>query len=112
MRGSRLGEARLDRIIAEGQIGTVSSEKTEDTRPMTVLEKAVQSLAEAIETLESRLDARLDDASANEETVTAARRQAAVARKQTDTASQGVAGAISDLKAILAEDDRKKGNEA
>ncbi|GJL92694.1 hypothetical protein [Hyphococcus sp.] len=75
---------------------------------MTVLEKAVRNLAEAIETLESRLDARLDDASASEEAVAAARRQAQAARKQTDNASRGVAAAISDLKAILADDDQKK----
>ncbi|MFC2950858.1 hypothetical protein ACFOOP_02905 [Marinicaulis aureus] len=75
---------------------------------MTVLEKAVQSLAEAIEALESRLDSRLDEAAANDEAVEAARRQAMAARKQTDSASKGVAAAITDLKLILAEDDRKK----
>mgnify|MGYP000622109810 CR=1 FL=1 len=75
---------------------------------MTVLEKAVQSLAEAIEALESRLDSRLDDAAANDEAVEAARRQAMAARKQTDSASKGVAAAIADLKLILTEDDGKK----
>ena len=75
---------------------------------MTVLEKAVQSLAEAIETLESRLDARLEDGAANGEAITAARRQAGAARKQTENAAKGVAAAISDLKTILAEDDRKR----
>ncbi len=75
---------------------------------MTVLEKAVRNLAQAIETLESRLDARLDDESATEETVAAARRQALAASKQMDSASRGVAAAINDLKAILAEDDLKK----
>ena len=75
---------------------------------MTVLEKAVRNLAQAIETLESRLDARLDDESATEETVAAARRQAQAASKQMDNASRGVAAAINDLKAILAEDDLKK----
>jgi hypothetical protein len=75
---------------------------------MTVLEKAVRSLAEAIETLESRLDARLDDAAASEDMIASARRQALAARKQTDNASCGVSAAISDLKAILADDDQKK----
>ncbi len=75
---------------------------------MTVLEKAVRSLAEAIEALESRLDSQLDDAAANDEAVEAARRQAMAARKQTDSASKGVAAAITDLKLILTEDDRKK----
>lgn len=75
---------------------------------MTVLEKAVQSLAEAIEALESRLDARLEDDTANGEAMTAARRQVLAARKQTDNAAQGVAAAISDLKSILAEDDGKQ----
>ena len=75
---------------------------------MTVLEKAVQSLAEAIEALESRLDARLETANGSDEAVAAAKRQAMAARKQTDNAAQGVAAAISDIKAILAEDDRKR----
>jgi len=75
---------------------------------MTVLEKAVRHLAEAIETLESRLDARLDDASAIEDAIASARRQALAARKQTENASRGVSAAISDLKAILADDDQKK----
>ncbi len=75
---------------------------------MTVLEKAVRSLAEAIETLESRLDSTLEGAALNEEAIAAARRQALAARKQTDNASRGVAAAISDLKAILADDDQKK----
>lgn len=75
---------------------------------MTVLEKAVQSLAEAIEALESRLDSQLDEAAANDEAIEAARRQAVAARNQTESASKGVAAAIADLKLILAEDDRKK----
>ncbi|PQA88616.1 hypothetical protein [Hyphococcus luteus] len=77
---------------------------------MTVLEKAVQNLAEAIEALESRLDVKLDEAALTEESMTAARRQALAARKQTDNAARGVAAAISDLKAILAEDEKKGGD--
>ncbi len=76
---------------------------------MTVLEKAVQSLAEAIEALESRLDARLEDEAITEEAMAAARRQALAARKATETAAHGVAAAISDLKAILAEDAKNGG---
>lgn len=79
---------------------------------MTVLEKSVLNLANALEALESKLEARLDDLSASDETIAAAKRQALAARKQTDHASRGVAAAISDLKAILAEDDEKKGGEA
>jgi len=79
---------------------------------MTVLEKAVRNLADALESLESRLDARLDDASAGDEALTAARKQAAAARKQTDNAARGVAAAISDLKTILDSDENGKGGAA
>lgn len=77
---------------------------------MTVLEKAVRNLADALEALETKLDGRLDDLSASEDLISAARRQAITARKQTENASRGVSAAISDLKAILAEDDSKKGS--
>ncbi|MAW79232.1 MAG: hypothetical protein CMI63_03260 [Parvularcula sp.] len=108
MRGSRLARPWLDRIGAEGHIGALGGEKNWKILTMTMLEKAVQNLAEAIEALETRLDLRLEAADGSNETAAAARRQAAAARKQAGHAAQGVAAAISDLKAILAEDDRKR----
>jgi len=74
---------------------------------MTLLEKSVRNLAEALETLESKLDDRLDDLSAGSDTIAAAKRQALAARKQTDNASRGIAAAISDLKSILSDDEDK-----
>ncbi|WP_411816491.1 hypothetical protein [Hyphococcus sp. DH-69] len=76
---------------------------------MTVLEKAVRNLADALEALESKLDGRLDDLAANDETISAAKRQASAAREQTENASREIGAAISDLKAILEADEAKKG---
>lgn len=77
---------------------------------MTLLEKSVRNLADALEALESKLEDRLDDLSASSDTIAAAKRQALAARKQTDHASRGIAAAISDLKTILADDeDGKRG---
>ncbi|WDI32406.1 hypothetical protein PUV54_04260 [Hyphococcus flavus] len=79
---------------------------------MTLLEKSVRNLAEALETLESKLDDKLEDLSASQDAIDAAKRQAVAARKQTDHASRGVAAAISDIKAMLADDeDRKRGSD-
>ncbi|WP_411819476.1 hypothetical protein ABFZ85_11640 [Hyphococcus formosus] len=76
---------------------------------MTVLEKAVRNLADALEALESKLDGRLDDLTANDETISAAKRQASAAREQTENASREIGAAISDLKGILEADEAKKG---
>lgn len=72
---------------------------------MTLLEKSVRNLADALEALETKLDERLDDLAASSDAIVAAKRQASTARKATDHASRGVAAAISDLKAILADDE-------
>ena len=74
---------------------------------MTLLEKSVRNLADALEALETKLDERLDDLAASGDAVAAAKRQATAARQATTHASRGVAAAISDLKAILAEDEDK-----
>jgi hypothetical protein len=68
---------------------------------MTVLEKAVGNLAAALETLESKLEDRLDLHGADREAVEAAQRQAQTARKHTAEANQGLSAAISDIKALL-----------
>ncbi|WP_425410152.1 hypothetical protein [Hyphococcus sp.] len=72
---------------------------------MTLLEKSVRNLADALEALETKLDARLGDLDASSDSIASAKRQAQTARKATDHASQGVAAAITDIKSILAEDD-------
>lgn len=72
---------------------------------MTVLEKAVTNLAEALEALETRLDERLDAETAGREALTALRGQAAAAARHTKEASQGIAAAVSDVTALLARDD-------
>ncbi|MEX6632435.1 hypothetical protein [Hyphococcus lacteus] len=76
---------------------------------MTVLEKAVRNLADALEALESKLDGRLDDLAANDDVISAAKRQASAARYQTENASREVAAAISDIKSLLDTDEAKKG---
>jgi len=71
---------------------------------MTVLEKAVDNLAQALETLETRLEGLLDDQSARHDAAAAARAQAQAARKHTAEAGQGVTAAIADIKSLLDND--------
>ena len=68
---------------------------------MSVVEKAVVDLANALDKLESKLEHRLDDHTARQEEIDAARRQATTARARTEEASQGVGAAIADIKALL-----------
>lgn len=72
---------------------------------MTVLEDAVANLADALEVLEGKLEAkRFHDASGDDD-LDAARRQARTARGHTNEASRALAKSIDDLRAILAQDD-------
>lgn len=68
---------------------------------MTVLEKAVIDLANALDNLETKIEGKFDDQSASGDAVDAARRQARAAREHAENASKGVGAAISDLKALL-----------
>lgn len=70
---------------------------------MSILEKSVVNLANALDNLEARLNGRLDDHSAAGESMDAARRQARAARLHAEEASNGLAGAIADLKALIGE---------
>jgi len=72
---------------------------------MTVLEKAVLNLAEALETLETKLETRLDDQSADGETIDAARNRARAARGHAANVSRELSGAIGDLKSLLGDYD-------
>lgn len=71
---------------------------------MTVLEKAVGDLAQALETLESKLEDLLDDNNADQDAIAAARLQAHAARRHTAEAGQGVSAAIADVKSLLDHD--------
>ena len=68
---------------------------------MTVLEKAVLNLAGALETLETKLESRLNDHSADGESFDAARARARAARDQAQNVSKELSGAIDDLKSLL-----------
>ena len=68
---------------------------------MTVVEKAVLDLANALDNLEAKLETRLDEGVASTEQIDAAKRHAHAARAHTETASSGLGAAISDLKALL-----------
>ncbi|MHA7872052.1 MAG: hypothetical protein ACX939_06870 [Hyphococcus sp.] len=76
---------------------------------MTVLEKAVLDLAKALETLEQKVETRLDDTSADGEALASAKSRARAARNHATGASRTLAGAIDDLKALLQEDTNGKG---
>lgn len=71
---------------------------------MSALETAVQRLAGALDALEARLDERLSDLTAHGEFSDAAGRQARAARRHAGEASEILAEAIDDLKALLKDD--------
>jgi len=68
---------------------------------MPLLENAVSHLAEALDRLETSLDARLDGQMADRDAIAAAQRCARTARAHTLEAGAGLGAAISDLKALL-----------
>lgn len=68
---------------------------------MSVLEKAIVDLANALDALEGKVVDRLENETAHTEDIAAARRQARSARAQTELAAKGVGAAIADLKALL-----------
>lgn len=69
---------------------------------MSALEKAVHSLADALDDLETRLADRLRDLHAGEEALGSAHRHAVEARALTNKASKDLDRSIADLKQILA----------
>lgn len=72
---------------------------------MTILESAVQNLADALDALETKLDEQMAESAGYKDFVDAARRQARVARAHTGEASRELGRAIDDIKAILSEGD-------
>ena len=67
----------------------------------TILENSVQTLAAALDRLETSLDDRLTNADADHEAVDAARRQAGAAKRHLTDASAGVSASIKELRAVL-----------
>ena len=76
---------------------------------MSVLEKAVANLADALDHLERRLDDRFDNDANAADDMAAARRQAHAAKAHTEEASRGVGAAIEDVKSLLAKYENSKG---
>jgi len=74
---------------------------------MTILEKSVIDLADALEVLESKLESQLSDAAAKSDLIDAARQQAKTAQGHTASAGRDLSGAIGDIKALL-DDDKPK----
>ncbi len=68
---------------------------------MSVIEKAVIDLANALDNLEAKIDGKFDDRTASGDEIVAARRQAQAARTHADRAAKGVGAAISDIKTLL-----------
>lgn len=68
---------------------------------MSALEDAVETLANALDALEAKLDERLGDLAHYADAVDAARRQARTARTHAGEAAEGLAEAISELKALI-----------
>lgn len=68
---------------------------------MSTLEKSVKRLAGALDALETQLDDRLTDFSANGEAVAEARLRARTAKTQAAAAAEDLADAVRDLKALL-----------
>ncbi len=70
---------------------------------MTVLEKAVLDLANALDQLEAQIEGKFDEKATSTEEIDAARRQAREAREHAENAAAGVGAAISDLKNLLSD---------
>jgi|GEM_PF-4163182 len=68
---------------------------------MSALESSVQTLADALDKLESTLEERIADAAADADAVDAARRQASAAKSHIGDASEGLAASMDELRALL-----------
>ncbi|MEX0644930.1 MAG: hypothetical protein WD076_06450 [Parvularculaceae bacterium] len=76
---------------------------------MSAIEEAVKSLNGAIDALEAKIADRLADFSHQSDAIDAARRQARAARVHTGAASEQLADAITDLKALVDDGDEDEG---
>lgn len=70
---------------------------------MPSLEHSVAQLASSLDALEARLRDRLHDLAAADDASRAARREAAAAGEKAREAADEIAGAVRDLKALIAE---------
>ncbi len=68
---------------------------------MSAIEEAVKTLNGAVDALEAKLAERLADFTHQSDSIEAARRQARAARVHAGAASEQLADAIGDLKALL-----------
>ena len=68
---------------------------------MSALENYVQTLADALDKLEARVEDSIATAGAQSEAVDAARRQARTAKAQINAASDGLSASIKELRAML-----------
>ena len=68
---------------------------------MADLETAARALAEALDSLEARLDQRLHDLADAEDVTAAVRRQSSVAHRFAAVAAGDLAAAVDDLRALL-----------
>jgi hypothetical protein len=75
---------------------------------MSAIEEAVKTLNVAIDALEAKLAERLADFTHQDDTVDAARRQARAARVHAGAASEQLADAIADLKALIDDGDARE----
>jgi len=70
---------------------------------MSALENAVQTLAQALDSLESKLEDKMSDLVAKDDSIESAARQAATARAFVNTASEDITASIREINALLGE---------
>lgn len=73
---------------------------------MSMLERAVADLADALDSLETKISAKLDDAGDNE--TAAMRRHIRSARGRADAASKELGAIITEMKVMIGDKDAKE----
>ncbi|MBT8471747.1 MAG: hypothetical protein HKN14_01600 [Marinicaulis sp.] len=76
---------------------------------MSVLEKAILNLAEALDDLEGRIEGGADKSAAKTDQLMAAHKQARVAREHTEEAARDLSISIKELHRLLETDDDPAG---
>ncbi|MEM8770464.1 MAG: hypothetical protein AAGD92_02335 [Pseudomonadota bacterium] len=71
---------------------------------MSILEKAVADLADALDALEDRISDRMDDQPAGAEAALGAARHARIAREKADAASRELSAVMRDLRDMIGPD--------
>ncbi len=70
---------------------------------MTILEKSVIDLANALEGLEAQIESQQDDSAAKSDLIASARKQSRAAQGHATNAGRDLSGAIDELKALLSD---------